>query len=555
MALSGGSIRNKILAVLALGIALVVAGALYGFGAARSGLATVARVNDTLIAQSIDTQALEGAFKEQVQQWMSALVRGHDGDALERSWKQFTFREREVRRSAEKLREVVEVPAARELLGKFLTAHKDMGERYRAALEFFKANGFDARKADAQVKGIEGPPAEMLEELVKVMRDETAAAVDGARKQANQGLVLSLGVIGAATLAALLACLWLTTRTIVRPLAHAVEVVDRVAAGDLTVQVDATSRDETGRLLAGLIRMRDGLSDAVSRIRVSAERVGGAASRMAAGHADLSSRTDEQAASLEETASSMEQLAATVRQNAESAKEANLLAAGTSATAGKGGEEMKRVVGTMAGISESSRKIADILGMIDSIAFQTNILALNAAVEAARAGEQGRGFAVVASEVRALAQRSATAAKEIKELIQDSGKRIDEGKRLVETAGATMQEIVVSVKKVTEVMSGIADASREQLAGIEQVNGSVTQMDRVVQQNAALVAESAAEAQHMSHQAEELMTLVARFRLDERDAGYEPMPVARPDAATEPETEPSLPAPQGAPALAHFRIR
>jgi methyl-accepting chemotaxis protein-1 (serine sensor receptor) len=551
MSLAGGSIRNKILAVLALGIALVVAGALYGFQAARSGLATVQRVNETLIAQSIETQALDGAFKEQSQAWMSALVRGHDADALERAWKQVTFREREVRRSAEKLREAVQLPAARALLDKFLAAHRNMGERYRAALETFKASGFDARKADAQVKGIEGGPAEILEDLVKLMRDESEAAVAGARRDANRALLASLGVIGAATLAALLACLWLVTRTIVRPLAYAVDVVDRVASGDLTVQVNGSARDETGRLLAGLLKMRDGLADAVSRIRSSADSVGGAATRMASGHADLSSRTDEQAASLEETASSMEELAATVRQNAESARKANELAAGTSATAAKGGAEMGRVVQTMGGISESSRKIADILGVIDSIAFQTNILALNAAVEAARAGEQGRGFAVVAAEVRSLAQRSAQAAKEIKQLIQDSVDRVDEGKRLVESAGATMDEIVASAQRVTEVMSGIASASREQLIGIEQVSHSVAQMDRVVQQNAGLVAESAADAQHMADQAAELMQLVARFRIAAdgiATAAGEPAPAPEPSS-------PALPHHPSGPALAHIPHR
>jgi methyl-accepting chemotaxis protein len=251
----------------------------------------------------------------------------------------------------------------------------------------------------------------------------------------------------------------------------------------------------------------------------------------------------------------MEQLAATVRQNADSAREANQLAAGTSATAGKGGEEMARVVDTMAGISEASRKIADILGMIDSIAFQTNILALNAAVEAARAGEQGRGFAVVASEVRALAQRSAAAASEIKQLIGDSVGRVDEGKRLVEAAGATMQEIVESVRRVTEVMAAIADASREQLSGIEQVNGSVTQMDRVVQQNAALVAESAAEAQHMSHQAHELMALVARFKLTGASTAAARATAANAAPAIAPGPAASLAPPESRPALADLRIR
>ena len=221
----------------------------------------------------------------------------------------------------------------------------------------------------------------------------------------------------------------------------------------------------------------------------------------------------------------MEELAATVRENAESARAANALASTTSSTAGKGGQVMADVVGTMGGISESSRRIGDIVGVIDSIAFQTNILALNAAVEAARAGEHGRGFAVVAAEVRALAQRSATAAKEIRDLIQNSVDQVGHGTRLVEQAGATMQDIVASVKRVTEMMSQISDASQEQLTGIDQVSGAVTQMDRVVQQNAALVAESAAAAQSMAEQADELMQSVARFKLDRAAEMDRPQPL------------------------------
>jgi len=531
-----GSIRNKILAVFLLGIVLVVAGAMYGFAAARGALADVARVNDTLIAQSIDAQALEGTFKEQVQQWMSVLVRGHEAAALDKSWKQFTFREREVRRGAEKLRASVESPGAQALVEKFLAAHKQMGDKYRDALEQFKSSNFDARRTDALVKGIEAGPGELLEELIRVMREESQGAVGAARARANQALLVSLVVIGVATLLALLACGWLIVRTVVRPLEHAVHVVDRVAAGDLTVEVKSSARDETGRLLAGLQRMRQGLADAVATIRSSADGVGSASKTIALGHADLSNRTEQQAASLEETASSMEELASTVRQNADSANAANALAAGTSRTAGRGGEEMQKVVGTMGNISESSRKIADILGVIDGIAFQTNILALNAAVEAARAGEQGRGFAVVASEVRALAQRSATAAKEIRDLIQDSVGRVDEGTRLVMAAGATMEEIVQSVGRVTQMMSDIAAASREQLSGIEQVTGAVSQMDRVVQQNASLVAGSAAVAHDMANKAEALMRSVAHFRLDAGEP--QPHPEAPPAAVPAPAAQP-----------------
>ncbi len=525
MAWFSSSIRNKILAEFELGLALVVAGALYGFSAARSGFATVAHVNDTLIAQSIEAQALEGTFKDQVQQWMSVLMRGHDQAALDKSWKQFNFREREVKRAAEKLREAVTVPGARELLDKFLAGHAAMGAKYREGLEAFKASGFDAKKIDAQTRGIEIELADQIEELVKMMRDASDAAVEDTRKSTAKSLAFSLVVIGVATLLALIACGILITRAVARPLASAVAVVERVAAGDLTVRVESASRDETGRLLEGLTKMRDNLAGAVSLIRNSAQTVGTASRQIADGHQHLSARTEEQAASLEQTASSMQELAATVKHNAENAREANTLANDTSKTATKGGRVIADVVTTMGGIDEASKRIGDIVGVIDSIAFQTNILALNAAVEAARAGEQGRGFAVVAQEVRALAQRSAEAAREIRGLIKNSTDRVGEGKRLVEVAGTTMTEFVTSVQRVTQMMGEIASASKEQLSGIEQVSDAVTQMDRVTQQNAALVSEAAAATQNMADQADHLMDSVSHFKLHEE-------PVATPAPRT-----------------------
>ena len=303
-------------------------------------------------------------------------------------------------------------------------------------------------------------------------------------------------------------------RSIALPTHAASRLTQAISAGDLTQPVTAASNDELGKLLAALEQMRHSLTGEVRSIRAAADNVGVAAREIAGGTADLSSRAEEQAASLEQTAASMEQITTTVKHNADSAAQANDLAAGASAVASRGGAAVRGVVTTMEGISGSSKKIADIIGVIDSIAFQTNILALNAAVEAARAGEQGRGFAVVASEVRSLAQRSAQAAKEIARLIHESTLQVDEGAKMVENAGKTMDEIVAEVKRVSEIISGITTASREQLDGIEQVNQAITQMTVATQQNAAVVQQSAAAADNLSDQAQSLIAAVARFKLE-----------------------------------------
>ncbi|MNR78017.1 Methyl-accepting chemotaxis protein I [compost metagenome] len=307
---------------------------------------------------------------------------------------------------------------------------------------------------------------------------------------------------------------WLLSRSITRPLGYAVEVARTVASGDLRNRIESNSNDETGQLLHALRDMNDGLVNSVSQVRSGIETIATASSQIAAGNLDLSSRTEEQASSLEETASSMEELTSTVKQNADNARQANQLAVSASGVAEKGGAVVARVVDTMEEINTSAKKIVDIIGVIDGIAFQTNILALNAAVEAARAGEQGRGFAVVASEVRNLAQRSAAAAKEIKTLIGDSVDKVELGSKLVGEAGVTMDEVVQSVKHVTDIMSEIMAASQEQSAGIEQVNQAIGQMDQVTQQNAALVEEAAAAAESLNEQAAKLAEAVSVFKLD-----------------------------------------
>ena len=350
---------------------------------------------------------------------------------------------------------------------------------------------------------------------------------------------------------ALLACVLLAVvlgvaiaRAVSRPAHEAVAVARAISEGNLTVHIPAGGRDEMGQLLQALLQMRDNLARVVSGVRGYAEGVSTASAEIAQGNHDLSSRTESQASALEETAASMEELGSTVRQNADNARQANQMAMNASTVAVQGGEVVSQVVETMKGISTASNKIADIIGVIDGIAFQTNILALNAAVEAARAGEQGRGFAVVASEVRSLAGRSAEAAKEIKSLISASVERVEQGNIQAEKAGETMTEVVNAIRRVTDIMGEISAASSEQSAGVSQVGEAVTQMDQATQQNAALVEQMAAAAGSLSGQARELVQAVAVFRLAQGSA----MPAAAARSAS-PAPAPA-PAPRPVPAPA-----
>ena len=356
---------------------------------------------------------------------------------------------------------------------------------------------------------------ELLARLTELVQ-RYEAQMQQAAAQAHSTYVTSAtilgGAAGVAILLGLLAAL-VITRSITVPMAEAVDAARKVANGDLTKDIRDNSPDETGELLVALREMNSALVDIVTNVRTGADTIATASQEIAAGNQDLSARTEHQASSLEETASSMEELTSTVQQNSANARQAAEMAQSASGIAGQGGELVGDVVATMDDIDASARKIVDIIGVIDGIAFQTNILALNAAVEAARAGEQGRGFAVVATEVRSLAQRSAAAAKEIKVLIGDSVEKVDSGAHLVKKAGQTMQEIVKSVAQVNAVINQISNAGEEQRAGIEQVNQAITQMDEVTQQNAALVEQAAAASRAMQTQAADLAEKVSIFRL------------------------------------------
>jgi len=441
-------------------------------------------------------------------------------------------------------------PAARELFARFAAVESDYASTMAQVLTMAAAEPLAQRSPELiallnKTRDHANELDSVLDKLSQQKETRAREAADQASSvyQTSRSFMIAL-VLG--SVAAGLSLGVLITRGLTRQLggepAYAAQIAGAIAEGDLTVSIQTRGGDSDSLLFA-MKTMRDKLVGIVSQVRAGTETIATASSEIAQGNLDLSSRTEEQASSLEETASSMEELTSTVRQNAENARQANTLAGAASEVAGKGGAVVGQVVQTMESINASSRKIVDIISVIDGIAFQTNILALNAAVEAARAGEEGRGFAVVAAEVRNLAQRSASAAKEIKALIGDSVEQVEVGARLVHDAGLTMDEVVGSVRRVAEIMQDITAASSEQSAGIEQVNMAIVQMDQVTQQNAALVEQAAAAAESMQDQATALNEVVSVFRLSgthaaqaapasnvttlRRPAGAAPRPVRR----------------------------
>ena len=501
------------------------------------GMAQMNRAVDNYgaaVVQATNAQRVEALlahFRKQTQEWKNTLLRGKDEGERLKYWKAFEKNESEVAQQVKALVETVPAGEVRDLLAGFAQEHAKMGAGYRQGFADFTAADFDSAAGDRAVKGMDRAPAELLVKAQDAIEKQTADMVVAAEALGKRATLLSYTLMLLGAVAAAIAGV-LVSRSITRPLGQAVEAAQNVAAGDLRTSIEVRSDDETGQLLQALKDMTGSLQNIVAQVRGGAETIAVASSEIAQGNQDLSHRTEQQAGAIEETASSMEEITSIVQQNADNAILANRLAISACDVAVRGGQVVEQVVGTMASISDSSRKIVDIISVIDGIAFQTNILALNAAVEAARAGEQGRGFAVVAGEVRNLAHRSASAAKEIKALIGDSVERVEAGNRLVDEAGATMGEILTSVRSVMDIIGEISTASAEQGAGIAQVNVAVSEMDSVIQQNAALVEQAAAAAQSLRDQTLALNQVVSVFKLEDAREARKAIPARSPARLT-----------------------
>ena len=513
MKLSNHSIGARMATALGLVLALLLGAALFGIATLYRTLGTYDSTVLQRVAQERAVSRMESEFKTQVLEWKNTLLRGEDSRKRELHWAAFQASEKRVADAARALEPQLSDANERAALQKFTDAHAQMAQGYRKGFEVFQSLGFVPAAGDADVADIDQGPAKLLTALSEQVAASSATIAQAAAQDARHALVSSLVALGLVTGLGVLAGLVLT-RSVVRPLREAVSVAHKVAAGDLTSDIPLDGQDEPARLLQALKAMQDNLENVVSGVRSSAESVASASAEIAQGNADLSARTEQQASSLDETAASMQQLQTTVQQNAATAQRASDLARNGSAVAERGGAVVEQMVQVVQGIQDSSRRIADITGVIDSIAFQTNILALNAAVEAARAGEQGRGFAVVASEVRALSQRTTAAAKDISTLIARSAERVTAGVQQAGATGSTMDSIEATIHRVTALVQDIAQASQAQSTGVLQMGGALSDIDNSTQHNAALVEEMAAAASSLHSQSQGLLRSASAFQTD-----------------------------------------
>ena len=514
LALSFGFIAMLLLAIV-----------FFTYGRIASLNANIGQTNNDLYPKTILAHRIKDKVNEVVIGMRNALLTS-DAGKIQAEFDKIGINARVVGATVNEIDKVTSAEQGREYVEALIAGR----QKFVAAREHFTEALLQGRREEAagllysEVLPVQQAYFTTLDGTIAFQEQRMADNVRRSAAEARQTEYLLLGMSLMALLSGA-AIAWYTSASIATPLARAVAIARTVADGDLSSVIESDAGNETGQLLAALRDMNEGLLKIVSQVRSGTSAIATASAQIAAGNADLSARTEHQAGSLEETVSAMDVLTSTVRQNADNAKQASQLATSASDIAVAGGNVVREVVLTMNSINESSKKIVDIISVIDGIAFQTNILALNAAVEAARAGEQGRGFAVVAQEVRTLAQRSASAAKEIKTLIGDSVDKVGSGTQLVEQAGATMTDMVASVKRVTDIVGEISAASREQSNGLEEVNQAIGQMDKATQQNAALVEEAAGAASAMQQQTASLAQLVSVFRLGDHYASADAAPL------------------------------
>ncbi len=544
-------LKLKLPLAFALALGLMFLGALFGIYKLNQSLDVFEHEVLATVAAHKKVAQIDARFSTAIQEWKNVLLRGKEPKDLDKYWDSHLKEMKAVQDGLGELDKMRMDSSAKDTLNKLSRAIPVVGDAYKKAFEDFKASGFDSAAGDKAARGKDRESGALMTELKEKLSAAESETSKAASQDAQSSTMVALTVMVVIVVIGLAGGVWLS-RQIVHPLGQAVELADKVAHGHLNNAIAAHGKDEVGMLMQSLKEMQGNLSRLVTQVRQGSEGVATASAEIAQGNHDLSARTEQQASALEETAASMEELGSTVRQNADSARQANQLAVNASSVAVQGGRVVDQVVETMRGINDASRKISDIISVIDGIAFQTNILALNAAVEAARAGEQGRGFAVVASEVRSLAGRSADAAKEIKALIGASVERVEQGTTLVDQAGTTMKEVVDSIKRVTDIMGEISAASNEQASGVNQVGEAVTQMDQATQQNAALVEQMAAAASSLKSQAHDLVQVVSAFKVDgiSTAAPHVPAPAHRPTPVAAPRPKAAPPKLASAPAPA-----